>query len=59
MKQNIMDFSVDTDFQERLLKKIKMECFSEVGDDDLELVSAAGVTEPKTVTVIIMPDDVE
>ena len=44
-----MDFSLETDFQERLLKKIKRECFAELSDDDLGFVNAAG--KP----MIIMP----
>lgn len=43
MKQKIMDFSVETGFQERLLKKIKQECFCAISDDDLQFVNAAGV----------------
>ena len=39
------DFSVDGDFRERLLRRIKAECFSALDDDALEMVNAAGVSD--------------
>ena len=43
---DMLDFSRETSFQERLLQKIKAECFSALSDDDLEWVNAAGVVSP-------------
>ena len=39
-----MDFSMDTDLQERLLKKIESEEFHLLTDIELEFVNAAGVS---------------
>lgn len=38
----MMDFSRESRFQEQLLKRIKGECFSELSDEDLSFVNAAG-----------------
>lgn len=51
-----MDFSMEGRFQERLLKKIKAECFAELDDDDLRFVNAAGtpnIAEKKMSTKTI------
>ena len=50
----VMDFSGGTGFREELLRKIKAECFSELSDEDLDYVNAAGVPlSEKTVTIIL------
>jgi len=36
------DFSKDSCIREALLNRIKAECFGDLGEDQLELVSAAG-----------------
>ena len=57
IKNNIMDFSMEGDFQERLLKRIKEECFSELSDDDLAYVNAAAAKPvPGKIITIIMPE---
>ena len=37
-----LDFSKDSDIKEILLEEIKYSCFSELKDDDLECLNAAG-----------------
>ena len=51
---NCLDFSREGNFQERLLKRIKAECFAELDDADLAFVNAAGANEK--VIGIVMPD---
>lgn len=52
--RGIMDFSRETRFQERLLQKIKAECFGALSDEDLDYVNAAGTPVPPENAVIGM-----
>ena len=56
MKHEFMDFSRETRFQERLLKRIKKECFGELEDDDLSFVNAAGVVHPAGPASVEIPE---
>lgn len=53
---DVMDFSREGNFQERLLERINAECFSELTDDDLDLVNAAGTQDVKKIISVILPD---
>lgn len=37
-----LDFSKDSDIKEILLEEIKYSCFTELNDEDLECLNAAG-----------------
>ena len=54
-RQEFMDFSMETDFQEKLLERIKDECFGALSDEDLEFVNAAGVTLPWNLQDTVIP----
>lgn len=59
MKLSDMDFSMENDFQERLLKKIKSEYFAELSDDDMGFVNAAGILNPDGMAILLHPDQLK
>jgi len=59
MSLSEMDFSLEGNFQERLLSRIRNECFAELSDDDLGIVNAAGSLNSDKTVIVLRPDQIQ